>query len=402
MRDEILEKALPTDQSPIPRYQILDADGSVLHDNVEVRLVNNVQQPGTPYSTDAVLQDAVANSMGLSNSATPNDAFKKLASSRVVTLNYSNSGTQHFLTGLLGLTGIISCVFTPTAPYKEGDTLLIEGTQYTIQLSNGDKADAGLFVAGATVAIVVDTAGKKVNFKSAGGVKLPAGTWVIVKAYCNTDSQNSLSTEYPAPISISDTFEAPVSGEYKVTVVGCGGQGGSAESSMEYGGGGGSSGGWAVSILRLSKGQSVSITVNTSITSFGNYLSATAGSKPSYPSVTSAPPGVATGGNLYNYSGIAGGEMGSGSPNKNYGVDGSKVSHPEKSPFLSETFGFHGYSADTTSIRKGKPPAFNGMFVSLGAGGGGGGLYLHNEGGGGQPGFGAVIIELLLKGVNDT
>lgn len=169
MKDEILEKALPTDQSPIPRYQILDVDGSVLHDNVEVRLVNDVQQTGTPYSTDAVLQDAVANSMGLSNTATPNDAFKKLASSRVVTLNYSNSGTQHFLTGLLGLTGIISCVFTPTAPYKAGDAILIGGTQYTIQLSNGDTASDNLFVSGATVSVILDTVGKKVNFKAGGG-----------------------------------------------------------------------------------------------------------------------------------------------------------------------------------------------------------------------------------------
>lgn len=376
MRDEILEKALPTDQSPIPRYQILDADGSVLHDNVEVRLVNNVQQPGTPYSADAVLQDAVANSMGLSNSATPNDAFKKLASSRVVTLNYSNSGTQHFLTGLLGLTGTISCVFTPTAPYKEGDTLLVEGTQYTIQLSNGDKADAGLFVAGATVAIVVDTAGKKVNFKSAGGVKLPAGTFVIVKTYVSK-------------YNVSEQFVVPIDGTYRITVVGKGGDGASHDNFDEGNGGGG--GAWARSLLKLNKSESVQVTCNNSISSFGSYLSATSGKngRGTVSSQSVSLGGTAVGGNEQNNNGSSSSTTGSGGHPNNYG----------NSPFLSTAYQFSG-----SDERNGYTPASTEFFNCFGLGGGGGGRTSPSDGTtyGGKGAPGSVIIELLLKGVNDT
>ena len=88
----------------------------------------------------------------------------------VHTLGYSKSGTQHRLTGLNGLSGTLSCVFKATAAFNAGDTFTVDGTAYTVQLSNGEAAEANLFVSGATVLVVVDTVGKKVNFKAGGGL----------------------------------------------------------------------------------------------------------------------------------------------------------------------------------------------------------------------------------------
>lgn len=85
-------------------------------------------------------------------------------------LTHSKSGTTHALTGLSGVSGTVSCVFTATAAYSAGDTITVDGTAYTIQLSNGEAAEDNLFVSGASVPVVIDTAGKKVNFKAGGGL----------------------------------------------------------------------------------------------------------------------------------------------------------------------------------------------------------------------------------------
>ena len=88
----------------------------------------------------------------------------------VRSLTHSKSGTVHALTGLSGVSGTVSCVFTATAAYAAGDTFTVDGTAYTIQLSNGEEPEDNLFVSGASVPVVVDTAGKKVNFKAGGGL----------------------------------------------------------------------------------------------------------------------------------------------------------------------------------------------------------------------------------------
>lgn len=85
-------------------------------------------------------------------------------------LTHSKSGTTHALTGLSGVSGTVSCVFKATAAYAAGDTITVDGTAYAIQLSNGEAAEDNLFVSGASVPVVIDTAGKKVNFKAGGGL----------------------------------------------------------------------------------------------------------------------------------------------------------------------------------------------------------------------------------------
>lgn len=53
-RDEVLEKALSTDESAIPRFNIIAEDGSVLHRNARLELANNILTPGTPINKVAL------------------------------------------------------------------------------------------------------------------------------------------------------------------------------------------------------------------------------------------------------------------------------------------------------------------------------------------------------------
>ena len=86
----------------------------------------------------------------------------------VTALTHGKNGTVHALTGLDGASGLISCVFTATGAFEVSDTIQVDGTAYTIRLSNGEEAEDNLFVSGAVVPCIVDTAGKTVNFKAAG------------------------------------------------------------------------------------------------------------------------------------------------------------------------------------------------------------------------------------------
>lgn len=184
----------------------------------------------------------------------------------VHTLGYSKSGTQHRLTGLNGLSGTLSCVFKATAAFNAGDTFTVDGTAYTVQLSNGEAAEDNLFVNGATVAVVVDTAGKKINFKAGGGKK-------------------RLVTEI---IAWTKNWVCPTG----VTKVNCRIFGGGASGGI-YGGGGG--GHMAYSELNVTPGTSYPVTIgkggakrygssygyNGGASSFSNLLSASGGGAPS-------------------------------------------------------------------------------------------------------------------------
>ena len=101
---------------------------------------------------------------------TSSDKEKWDGYSTIHTLSYYKSGVTHYLTGLSGVSGTVSCVFKATAAFNAGDTIRVDNTGYTIQLSNGEEADDNLFVSGATVAVIVDKGAKKVNFKSGGGL----------------------------------------------------------------------------------------------------------------------------------------------------------------------------------------------------------------------------------------
>lgn len=95
--------------------------------------------------------------------------LNELSQNAIWPLQYAKSGTEHQLTGLTTVSGVVSCVFTATADFVAGDTVTVDGTAYTIQLSSGDAPADKLFVSGASVPIVVDKENKKVNFKAGGG-----------------------------------------------------------------------------------------------------------------------------------------------------------------------------------------------------------------------------------------
>ena len=92
------------------------------------------------------------------------------AKNGVRTLTHSKYGTTHNLAGLSGVSGTVSCVFKATAAFNAGDTIRVDNTGYTIQLSNGEDPEDNLFVSGATVAVIVDKGSYRVNFKPGGGL----------------------------------------------------------------------------------------------------------------------------------------------------------------------------------------------------------------------------------------
>lgn len=91
-------------------------------------------------------------------------------SSSIVTLSHTYTTPNHAFTGLGSRTGLIPAQFKATAGYTEGDTATIDGVAYTIQLTGEDAPETGLFVAGKSVLIDIDTEGKTINFKAGGGL----------------------------------------------------------------------------------------------------------------------------------------------------------------------------------------------------------------------------------------
>ena len=67
---------------------------------------------------------------------------------------------------------MLSCQFKATAAFAAGDTVKVDGTAYTVKLQNGETAEDKLFVSGALVSCIIDTAGKTVNFKAGGAGQL--------------------------------------------------------------------------------------------------------------------------------------------------------------------------------------------------------------------------------------
>ena len=309
----------------------------------------------------------------------------------VRTLTHVKSGVNHALTGLKGAAGLLSCQFKATAGYNAAlDTLTVDGVSYTIKLSSGEKAEDNLFVSGAVVPCIVDTAGKTVNFKGAGGQRLPAGTTAIVKTF-----------------TANGTFTVPQTGKYRVTVFGKGGNGSDSyanSSAMIYNGTGGGAGGIAVSKLTLTKDDTYPVTVTGSTSSFGSLLSAAAGKDASGSSAGTG--GTASGGNLLAESGengTAGPQADPWNGGTGGGYSGNAVSI---SPFASDTGGEGGSPSGvshTDSSKLGQTQKLTGYGLpAFGTGGGGGGdyrtyssLYRSQFGAEGMPG--AVIVEVVLE-----
>ena len=80
MQNEILKPVLDTDEAAVPRYDIVGPNGSVIQQNVELRLKNEVMQEGTPLDKNSLLRDETAAALKLSQSdPTVNDALYDLS-----------------------------------------------------------------------------------------------------------------------------------------------------------------------------------------------------------------------------------------------------------------------------------------------------------------------------------
>lgn len=79
MQDEILGKALSSDASIIPRYNIVSPDGTLVAQNAQIVLQNPVVQEGTPFNTLNMLQDSTAQQFGLTGDATVDQVLSLLS-----------------------------------------------------------------------------------------------------------------------------------------------------------------------------------------------------------------------------------------------------------------------------------------------------------------------------------
>ena len=76
MKDEILSKVYAADAAAIPRYRIVNKDGSIVNEGVEIQLMNSVEQEGTMFNKFNILKDSTAALYGLTSDAVPDDVFQ--------------------------------------------------------------------------------------------------------------------------------------------------------------------------------------------------------------------------------------------------------------------------------------------------------------------------------------
>ena len=84
----------------------------------------------------------------------------------------SSATKVHTLSGLGSVSGVFACQFKATAAFVTGDTFRVNGSTYALKLQNGETAEDNLFVSGALVSCIIDTAGKTVNFRAGGAGQL--------------------------------------------------------------------------------------------------------------------------------------------------------------------------------------------------------------------------------------
>ena len=315
----------------------------------------------------------------------------------VRTLSCTKSGKTFKLTQPLPSTGMYSCIFTAPADYMTGDSFTVNGTIYAVSTSDGEELGDKAFVSGTVVPVVLDQTGKTINFKQAGRkLTLSAESYVMVKCY----TQNG-------------TFTAPMTGKYRVTCIGKGGDGGDSNSKSgvyQLNGAGGGAGGAGMITVNLQKGgEAIPITAN-STASFGSYLSAGPGENAGFYEgsgstsnyyVIAGQPGSSSGGTSFK------GNAGKTGTNINYrslqdGGDGGAY-QVAQSPFLAVAGGTGGHYNHDTSGNPQLPvirsdgetpdkPTPSGL-APFGAGGGGA-IYGSNCKGG-SGGQAAVIVELM-------
>lgn len=240
------------------------------------------------------------------------------------------------------------------------------------------------------------------------GVAVPGGA--LLDQYAPLINQIQQGTQIPAEtlaivkiFTANDTFTVPQTGNYKITVIGKGGDGGKAGyySSSYCSGCGGGAGGAAQSLLSLAKGEGYAITVDTSQSSFGSFLSAVKGGDGATRNVGTG--GTSSGGNVFAISGGSG-KYGGDTSTAQASLDGGDGGYYANASSYDEKF-LYGSAPETKGVKplSGLAPykPTNHGFPPFGVGGGGGSRFYDSPYnaflGGGPGGFGAVIVELVLK-----
>lgn len=332
-----------------------------------------------------------------------------LKTKAIYTLSCTKSGKVYTMssTDTLPTSGYVSCLFKAPADYGVGDSFKMGSVTYAVAVSDGEELPDKAFVKNAIVPVVLDQSGKTINFKQAGRkLTLSAESYVMAACYLE-----------------SGTFTAPMTGKYRVTCIGKGGDGDDAHyqpGSYALNGAGGGAGGAASSIFSLTKGEVRNITVDSAVSSFGIVMTAAAGQKGQFAANQGGTTSTIAGGTAgtvsanmgdspVTYTGQAGklGEAsnlgkGGGSADPSYGGDGGAYTAGQ-SGFLSTVGGAGGkYAVDSsynpTASKDGDAPAKpspSGLFP-FGVGGGGGMYYPSQAYMGGKGGKGAVIVELVL------
>ena len=310
----------------------------------------------------------------------------------IETLSYSKVDTVHKLSGLNSSSDIISAVFTATESYISGDTITIDDIEYSIQLSNGETPSDNLFVAGCTIPVVIDTIGKKINFKAAGGdSSFPAGTYALCKGFRETEM-----------------WTVPSTGLYRLICIGRGGTGGngvytSGQSQPNAGGGGGGSGGWCAKTLTLTAGETyrMQVTISSSriIKDSVLVMEATRGQNGGFGAAGTPGKGGAAGtasGGDENHNGFAGEDGGlAASGTGAVGGNGAATDWENLPQYLFSGYGVGAFQGENTTINGQSPYNPSCFSLAMGAGGGGGGA--RNSGGIGQSGSpGCIVVEYVL------
>ncbi len=311
------------------------------------------------------------------------------------TLSCVKNGGRFALSGLSGAEGLVSCQFAADAAFEEGDSFTVDGAVYTARTQNGEPPGKGLFAAGAAVAVLVDTAGKTVNFKAAGGGKspFPAGTTALCRAFRQSGS-----------------WTAPFAGKYRFICVGRGGVGSLCQYSASrpaVSGGGGGSGSWCEKVVELQGGEQFTIQLGASDTKLlrGSEEIMVAGKGQNgsggFNGVVGkgGAGGIASGGDI-NHNGLDGGNgvTAASGANGPGGDGGQAPDWQQLRLYLSGIYGLGGFSNGNPS-ENGLTASESSLFgQTLCCGGGGGGLSADRAkaGKGGSGGQGAVLIEYVL------
>ena len=326
----------------------------------------------------------------------------------VRTLSCTKSGNTFKLTLALPSTGMYSCIFTSPSDYMTGDSFTVNGTIYAVSTSDGEELPDKAFVSGAVVPVVLDQTSKTINFKQAGRkLTLSAESYVMVQCY----TQNG-------------TFVAPMTGKYRVTCIGKGGDGDNSHyvpGSYALNGAGGGAGGAVSTVIDINKGNSYSVTVDNGVSSFGIVMTASAGQKGQFNANQGGTSSTIAGGAAGTASTVGltqtvyQGQPGSlgeaanmgvpssaGNWSNSYGGDGGAYTLGQSKflPTVGGKGGDYQYNSSTvpTTYRDGLPPddiSSSGL-APFGAGGGGAMYYSGNLNRGGHGGSGAVIVELML------